>query len=206
MEIQTDGSIINDVTIIREHTGEKHEGLYGVRNVNWLRLYVPLGSQLLSADGFSQPDSQFFQTIDPTAEDLPVLKNGEGLAVIDSNSGTWSYQELNRTVFANWSMVDPGQTARLHFRYKLPYNLLDDNQSGWLVKIRSFLGLGRFGRYRLMIDNQAGQPLSTWKVNWHWPLSWKLLWSSPPAIEPDQWQLNQLVDRQTVGLLFQINN
>lgn len=206
VEIQADGSIINDVTIIREHTGEKREGLYGVRNVDWLRLYVPLGSQLLKADGFSQPDSHFFQTVDPTAEDLPAIKNGEGTAVIDSGSGTWSYQELNRTVFANWSMVDPGQTARLHFRYKLPYNLLDDNQSGWLAKVRSFLGLGRFGRYRLMIENQAGQSPATWKVTWHWPLSWKLLWSSPSAIDPDQWQSSQLVDRQTAGLLLQINN
>lgn len=206
IQIQPDGSIINDVTIIREHTGEKHEGLYGVRNVDWLRLYVPRGSQLLSADGFNRPDNSFFQPSDPTAEDLPAIKNGEGTAVVDSVSGTLSYQELDRTVFANWSMIDPGQTARLHFRYKLPFNLLADNQANWLTKIRSLLGLGQFGRYQLLVENQAGQKPSAWRVGWHWPLAWKLLWSSPEAIVSDQWQIDQISSQQAVGLLFQVNN
>jgi len=206
VQIQSDGSIINDVTIIREHTGEKKDGLYGVRNVNWLRLYVPEGSQLLSADGFSQPDKHFFQPVDLAAEDLSAIKDGEGEAIIDPISGTLSYQELNRTVFANWSMIDSGQTARLHFRYKLPYNILDEQQASWLSKIRSLLGFGRFGRYQLIIENQAGQQPSTWKVSWHWPIAWKLLWSSPADIWPDQWQSNKITNQQAVGLLFQVNN
>jgi hypothetical protein len=205
VEIQSDGSLINDVTIIREHTGEKQEGLYGVRNVNWLRLYVPEGSQLLSADGFSQPDDHFFRLTDPAAEDLPALKAGEGSAVIDQASGTLIYDELGRTVFANWSMIDAGQTARLNFRYRLPFNLLDSYQTNWLSKIKAYFGLGRFGQYQLIIENQAGQQPTSWKIMWRWPMIWNLLWSAPGGIVSDNWRVDKISGRLVVGLLFKVD-
>ncbi len=205
IEIQPDGRVINDVTIIREHTGEKREGLYGVRNVNWLRLYVPEGSQLISADGFSTPEQKFFKASDPMAEDLAVIKNGEGLARQDEASGTLVYDELGRTVFANWSMIDPGQTAKLHFRYQLPFNLLEEKQGSWLNKIRAMLGLNKFGRYQLLIENQAGQKANTWKISWAWPSSWRLIWSSPEAVSGHDWLINKVANRQAAGLLFQID-
>lgn len=205
IELQSDGSVINDVTIVREHTGEKSEGLYGVRNVDWLRLYVPEGSQLLLADGFSQPESHFFQSSDSSAENLPAIQDGEGLASIDAASNTLVYQELGRTVFANWSMVDPGQTAKLHFRYRLPFNLLDNSRAGWLAKVRARLGLSQFSRYQLIIDNQSGQAPTTWRVRWTWPTAWNLLWSSPAEIIADNWQADQLVNHRVAGLLFQVN-
>ena len=206
VQIQADGTVINDVTIVREHTGEKREGLYGVRNVDWLRLYVPEGSRLLSADGFSQPEEKFFQPAAQAAEDLPAVKDGEGAAAVDQASGTLVYQELGRTVFANWSMIDPGQTARLHFRYQLPFNLLDNSQASWLSKIRAQLGLGRFGRYQAIVENQSGQKPTTWKVSWSWPSAWQLLWSSPDGLSSSGQRADSLASRRVVGLLFRISN
>ncbi|HQB50741.1 MAG TPA: DUF4012 domain-containing protein [bacterium] len=205
IEIQSDGRVINDVTIIREHTGEKREGLYGVRNVDWLRLYVPEGSQLIAADGFSVPDQKFFKANDPLAEDLSLVKNGEGLARQDKASGTLVYDELGRTVFANWSMIDPGQTAKIHFRYQLPFNLLEEKQGNWLNKIRAMLGLNKFSRYQLLLENQAGQKANAWKVSWLWPSDWRLIWSSPENINNNEWLINKVANRQAAGLLFQID-
>ncbi|HNW55496.1 MAG TPA: DUF4012 domain-containing protein [bacterium] len=204
VEFQSDGSVINDVTVIREHTGEKSEGLYGVRNVDWLRLYVPEGSQLIEADGFNTPDQKYFKATDQIAEDLPAIKYGEGMARRDQDSGTLVYDELGRTVFANWSMIDPGQTAKLHFRYRLPFNLLDEQQANWLTKVRALLGLNKFGRYQMLLENQSGQKANTWKISWTWPEAWQLLWSSPETVE-NNWLINKVSNRQAAGLLFQID-
>lgn len=207
VEIQEDGSVINDVTIIREHTGDKREGLYGVRNVDWIRLYVPEGSELLSADGFLAPESHFFKPQNVTAEDMPAIKSGEGAAQIEPSSGTLVYNELGRTVFANWSMVDPGKTARLNFRYRLPFNVLEaGSQTDWFSKIKAHLGLGRLGKYQIIVENQAGQLPTTWKVTWSWPARWNLLWSSVDNIKANSWQINDVVSRQVVGFLFKVDN
>ncbi|HPD07746.1 MAG TPA: DUF4012 domain-containing protein [Patescibacteria group bacterium] len=207
IEIQEDGSVINDVTIIREHTGERGDGLYGVRNVDWLRLYVPEGSELLAADGFSAPESHFFKPQDVTAEDMPAIKLGEGSAQIEPSSGTLVYNELGRTVFANWSMVDPGETVRLNFRYRLPFNVLEvGGNTDWLSKVKAYLGLGRIGKYQIIIENQAGQSPTTWKVMWSWPAKWSLLWSSVDSIKANTWQVNDIVTKQAIGLLFKVDN
>ncbi len=207
VEIQEDGSVINDVTIVREHTGKKTEGLYGVRNVNWLRLYVPEGSELLVADGFQVPESHFFKPQDATAEDIPAIKLGEGSAQVEPSSGTLVYNELGRTVFANWSMIDPGETVRLNFRYRLPFNVLEtDNQTNWLFKIKAYLGLSRLGKYQIIVENQAGQSPTTWKVMWSWPAKWSLLWSSVDNIKANSWQVNDVISKQVVGFLFKVDN
>lgn len=39
--VSLDGSITNRLTVTRTHTAHKNEPLVGVRNVNWLRVYVP---------------------------------------------------------------------------------------------------------------------------------------------------------------------
>ena len=31
------------------------------------------------------------------------------------------YKEAHKTVFANWSMVDPGETIVIYLKYKLPF-------------------------------------------------------------------------------------
>jgi len=53
-EIQDDGSIINTLTIMREHQGGDSEYDWWNRvNSNYLRVYLPLGSELISANGQS---------------------------------------------------------------------------------------------------------------------------------------------------------
>jgi hypothetical protein len=59
-EVQDDGSVIDTVVIKREHTAGKNEPFSGVRNVDWLRVYVPLGSKLISASGFESPANIYF--------------------------------------------------------------------------------------------------------------------------------------------------
>lgn len=121
--VQADNSIIDTVTITRQHTGQKNEPFSGVRNVDWLRVYVPRGSQLLEANGFSRPDEKYFEDPDSSWQQNELVAATEGRAKTDENSQTLIYNESNKTVFANWAMVDPGQSISITLKYKLPFKL-----------------------------------------------------------------------------------
>ena len=55
VEIAEDGTITNTVTLTRVHAGVKGELFKGANNVSYVRVYVPMGSQLLEATGFEAP-------------------------------------------------------------------------------------------------------------------------------------------------------
>ncbi len=153
-EILADGSIIDTVTIKREHQAYKGERFAGVRNVNYLRLYVPKGSTLLEASGFSQPDKIYFNKPTAGAEHDPDIYLAEKGAQIHTESGVRIYNESGKTVFANWTMVDPGKTIEVVFKYKLPFKVDFQASDGVL---RSVLENGeKKGKYVLYIQKQSG--------------------------------------------------
>lgn len=122
-EIKEDGHIVNTLYIKREHTGEKQNLFTGVRNVNYMRIYVPEGSTLLSAEGFRQPDESFFK--EPAYRSIidEDLEQIEERKLLDEQSKTAIYNETEKTVFANWSMIDPGETAHITIQYSLPFTV-----------------------------------------------------------------------------------
>jgi hypothetical protein len=122
-EVQPDGTIIDNLTIKRTHFGIKRQQFSGVRNVDWLRIYVPLGSKLLEADGFKPVDKIFFKSAEDSWLDDPDLASGEALARTDELTGVKIYDELDKTVFANWTQVDPGETIEIKLKYRLPFKL-----------------------------------------------------------------------------------
>lgn len=55
--VQSDGSIIATVIITRAHEGiDDSDSLLGQLNSNYIRVYVPEGSELLDSGGFVYPD------------------------------------------------------------------------------------------------------------------------------------------------------
>ena len=165
-KISADGSIFDTVTIVREHKGQKGELFSGVRNVNWLRVYVPLGSRLISSSGWRVPEIALEQ---PKADwELdPALAN-ETEAETESGTGTLSYREQDKTVFANWSMIDPGEMAVIKLVYKLPFRLETSGNDKEL-----------FYKYNLLIQKQAGTHNSEISASVAWPDNLKAVWQYP---------------------------
>ena len=122
-EVMSDGSIVNTLKITRTHTATKGEKFTGVKNLNWMRIYLPLGSEFIEASGFWPPDESLFEKPDPSWRHDPDLKNSEENFIRDRNSWTKIYNEDSKTVFANWVQVDPGQSVQVMVRYKLPFGL-----------------------------------------------------------------------------------
>ncbi|MCR4256177.1 MAG: DUF4012 domain-containing protein, partial [Candidatus Uhrbacteria bacterium] len=123
-DIQEDGSVIDTVRITRTHTGVKGDLFSGVNNVTYLRVYVPQGSELLEADGFSPPPKDLFK------QPLETDREDEDLARIETKprllpNGVKATDEFGRTAFGGWVQLEPGERKTTVFRYRLPFTAYD---------------------------------------------------------------------------------
>lgn len=180
VDIKSDGSIINKITINKKHLGTKGDLFSGVRNVNWLRVYVPLGSTLISAQGFSQPDAKYFKEAEASSEKNEILEQSENRYELDSLSQTKIYQESNKTVFANWTMIDPGQSEIIEIEYKLPYNFYtlfaDEAEKNWWQKL---FPQEKTPKYSLLWQKQAGALEANMEFSFNSDLPWSIVWTYP---------------------------
>jgi hypothetical protein len=208
-QIQEDGSIINTVKIVRSHQGIKHQEFTGVRNVNWMRVYVPKGSTLISASGFKAPDTKYFSYPQDHAKKLDSLE-AERQALIDQASNTKIYQEFNKTVFANWTMVDPGESVEITLKYKLPFNFNNiEPEYNWFDNIKHKI-LGESPNlvpYSLLVQKQPGSINNT--IVSHLNIEsddYKALWSSGNIenLRNDTWNFNSSLETDKYfGALWQ---
>lgn len=153
---QTDGALTDTLIITRTHAGQKGELFTGARNVDYLRVYVPSGSRLVSASGFQEPERKLFNI---PASDLVMDEDLRGSSENirpDPNSGVSSYEELGRTVFAGWLMVDPGASATVTLSYELPWRANKQSSSAWLPWSSYFGWSPDTQAYRLSWEKQPG--------------------------------------------------
>jgi len=171
-EIQPDGSIIDTLTIKRQHQGGHFEYDWWNRvNANYLRVYLPLGSQLLSAQG--QTIETYQPPIDYQKQGFktdPLVEAIESKMVVDSKTGTHIFEENNKTVFANWLYVSPGKTVTLTYQYKLPFKI-DLTKST--------------DSYSLLIQKQSGSLASQFKHQLKFPADWRISWQYPDNLNLD---------------------
>lgn len=168
-DIQSDGSIIDTVIITRTHRGASGDPFADVNNWDYLRVYVPAGSTLISATGYTQPDSKLI--LEPSAdyeldEDLRTIS---GDALIDEATKTRISEEFNKTVFGNWVETRPGETSLVTLQYRLPFTL----QLSGLLSSADYYGL--------LVQKQPGSfdPLIITSVNV--PDQVQVVWSYPAA-------------------------
>ena len=168
--VQNDGSIIDTVRITRQHNGGKSQyDWYNKVNVDYLRVYVPLGSKLILAQG--QTLESYSAPIDYTAQgfkiDADVAKE-ESTMQVDQNSGTQIFEESGKTVFGNWAYVSPGETVEITYQYLLPFKI-DLNQDS--------------SSYSLLAQKQSGSIGSDFASTLQLPSDAKITWQYPNNLE-----------------------
>ncbi|MCK4553548.1 DUF4012 domain-containing protein [Candidatus Parcubacteria bacterium] len=197
-EVLADGTIINTVVIKRTHTGIKREPFCGVRNVNWMRIYAPIGSELIEARGFDRPDEIYFAEPEEcwqTDSDLYF----ETTAQIHWPSRTKIYNESWKTVFANWTMVDPGETITIYLKYKLPFKLEKTNESRNLIEqIENYLNPEQklLYPYALLAQKQSGSIASEINSVLKLPNNFNIVWQYPDglAVTVDGWDISDSLE------------
>jgi len=215
VKIQPDGSIIDNLTIRRVHEAIKREPFSGVRNVDWLRVYVPLGSTLLEASGFKPVDKIFFEKEIAGLADDPDVLAGEGQAQTDEPSGTKIYNELNKTVFANWSQLDPGKTIEINIKYKLPFKLTDKKQPAsqefmnqLIEKAGAVLNPEQKNlySYSLLVQKQPGMNSSAIKSELELSDGFKSIWKYPADLggEGNGWSETENLNQDKImGIMIE---
>ena len=106
--------------------------------------------------------------------------------------------QAGKTVFANWVMVDPGQTATVYLKYKLPFKLSADSEDGLMDKVKSFMNPAQkqLLPYALLAQKQPGslssKIISTLKLAPDFRTVWQY-----PAVQgarADGWQIDGLLN------------
>ncbi len=194
-KIETDGSVIDTVTITRKHRGGNTDYEWWNKvNSDYMRVYVPKGSELISASGqtreFNEPrliyDKLGFQTDADVAREEKYMK-------IDPNSGTRIYDENNKTVFANWVYVSPHEQATITYKYKLPFKVSPS--------------LDEKGGYSFLMQKQSGSTHSKLVAEIEFPFRWETTWLHPEDMNFDK-ENNKFIYRrnlstdQFVGVVF----
>ena len=159
-KISEDGSIIDTVLISRNHFGPIDDNFTNVSNRSYLRVYVPLGSELIHASGFNRPLVKEFKTPDDFLKEDQRLFN-EKMALTDEGTLTKVYSENNKTVFGNWLTIEPGESQEILLVYKLPFKVdltkKEIMPTGFLGKIRAtFSPEYSYDSYSLLIQKQSG--------------------------------------------------
>lgn len=171
--IQPDGSIIDTVTITRTHDGGRTDYEWWNKvNANYMRVYVPLGSELLSASGMTR------ETVSPPLDyaalgflrDEDVVRE-EARIKIDEASGTRIGEEFGKTVFGNWVYVSPGESVTVTYRYRLPWRVTRD-------------GDDRAVPFSILYQKQSGTLGWSLASTVEYPPEWRVIWQSPGNLVP----------------------
>jgi len=176
VRIAEDGSIEDTVELTRTHKGNKGELFRGVRNVSYLRAYVPKGASLIAAAGFRPPNAGLFKIplesdaldIDVEATEAKAKKQGD----VDI------FTEDDRTVFGGWMQLDPGETQTIRLTYRLPFTaqeLLTRTESSPEQANASRAG------YLLLLTSQSGKSNRHLTSTIEIPASWKATWTKGDA-------------------------
>lgn len=169
--INSDGSIINEVEITRHHTGNYEWP--SINNIDYLRLYVPEGSSLISASGFDKVNIPPSSYEEMQYERDPLLEEINKTSKTDEASGTVVTREFGKTCFGNWVAVKPQEIAKVRFKYQLPF------------KVRPDL-LHDIDKYTILAQKQAGSLGSEFHFKLNLPSGLKMIWHYPEEVRESE--------------------
>lgn len=167
-EIGPDGSVIDTVRITRVHNGgETPYEWWNKVNADYLRVYVPEGSQLISASGmtweFPEPPLDYAALGFRRDETVEAVEASER---VDEETGTRIGAESGKTVFGNWVYVSPGESVTVEYRYRLPF------------KVDPAAAEAGNASFSVLYQKQAGTPGSVLKSRISVPADWEAVWQS----------------------------
>lgn len=197
--IEEDGSIIDTVTITRSHRGgDTPYEWWNKVNADYLRVYVPKGSELLSSRGttweFPEPPLDYERL--GFREDADVVREEAGI-VIDKKSGVRISEDAGKTVFGAWVYVSPKESVTVEYRYRLPFRLekkaLEQHEAS----------------YSVLYQKQSGSQGSVLTTRIVPPLGSRIIWQTEPNLIPYERELGRETILKTdmfYGMVFEKND
>ncbi len=169
VEVLPSGELIANVSLTRKHRGDPKDLFEWRRNQSFVRFYVPLGAQLITGTGFTEPPAAYYRAVPESAEtdhDLAAIEKG---ATIDVATGIRVAMENGKTVFGHWLNVMPGEERTATISYRLPFTL---TPSGRMQDL---------GRYAVYFQRQAGVRPLEFSSSVKLPVGWRVRWQESSA-------------------------
>jgi hypothetical protein len=167
VKIHESGEVTAKVTVTRTHTGQENDPITGIKNMDFMRMYVPEGSTLVEAEGFSHIDPRMFLYPNEGYVDDNLLQEIQGAVIVDESSETRINNEFNKTVFGNWVGTEAGKTSQVSTTYKLPFTVKPE---GVFSKSDS---------YSLFMQKQSGTKGSVVSASIEFPNTYDVVWQYP---------------------------
>lgn len=193
--IQDDGSVIDTVSVKRTHTGG-HTGRewWDRVNADYMRVYVPFGSTLLSADGYTRErvDAPLDYDALHFSRDQDVERERAGTR-IDPVSGTRISDDAGKTVFGNWVYVSPGESVEVSYTYRLPFRVDPQRADNAL------------DAYSAVYQKQSGSDGSVLVSDVSFPERFENVWQSEGNLVPFERSVHMETDLKYdrfLGILF----
>lgn len=174
-DIGNDGVVTDTVTITRRHVGgQTGREWWDAVNADYMRVYVPLGSKLVSADGYTRETvtSQLDYDALHFSRDADIERE-ESSVRIDPASGTRISEDSGKTVFGNWVYVSPGEEVQVTYTYRLPFRV-DPKRTD----------KAGFDSYSAVFQKQSGSSGSELSSAISFPSSWHAVWQSDTHLVP----------------------
>ncbi|MBP7061080.1 MAG: DUF4012 domain-containing protein, partial [Candidatus Moranbacteria bacterium] len=180
--IADDGSVIDTVTITRTHRGgDTPYEWWNKVNADYLRVYVPKGSELLSAKGatWEFPETPLDYERLGFKKDSDVVRE-ETQMVIDKKSGTRISEDAGKTVFGAWVYVSPKESVTVEYQYRLPFRID-------MTNVRQ----GGVDSYAVLYQKQSGSLGSALLSIVKPPKNLQVIWQTEPNLVPYERELRQ---------------
>ncbi len=170
-----DGSIIDTVTITRHHKGgDTPYDWWNRVNADYLRVYVPKGSELISTKGttWEFPEAPLDYDRLGFRRD-PMVEHEENNTVIDEKSGVRISEDANKTVFGAWVYVSPKESVTVEYQYRLPFRI-----------DMTALKRGAVDSYSILVQKQSGSLGSILQTEMTVPDTVQMIWQTEPNLVP----------------------
>ncbi len=174
-KISDDGTVQITVRISRSQR-KSLRPFEGGPNVSYVRFYVPEGSKLTSALGFSVPAESMFQAPESWQKTDTDLAATEYEVGFDPASGTRITKEFNHSVFGNWMITKPDGKSEAIISYTLPQHVSPIAPTGLSKLAEALYGAPRPASYSVYIQRQSGVTNTELTSRVILPESWGLSW------------------------------
>jgi hypothetical protein len=197
-KIQNDGTVLDTVSITRKHSGGNlNYEWWNKVNADYMRVYVPLGSELKSVSGQTREKVQAPLDYDKLGfERDPLVQKEEDSIKVDQDSGTRIYAESGKTVFGNWVYVSPGESVTITYTYILPFKLFQTTQNN----------TSQIDSYSLVAQKQSGSLGSDFEFSLDYPAEYKNKWNFPENIDKKENNISYATNLKTdsyIGVAFE---
>lgn len=174
-KIEDDGSIVNTVTITRTHKGgDTPYEWWNKVNADYLRVYVPKGSELISSQGttWEFPEAPLDYERLGFKRDMDVVRE-ETMMTVDKKSGVRISEDAGKTVFGAWVYVSPKESVTVEYRYRLPFRI--DTEA---------LKNDEGASYSILYQKQSGSAGSALVSSVLPPEGARIIWQTEPNLIP----------------------